>query len=107
MTPSAAKNRLRSFELIAKHIRQGLDGTPFHWSNGQYRAFKPKAETMGFTLITRTGIEREGHQLKRTARPVGSAYLTAPIKKDVDLYVLEVACTQRALRKKTDNEDQS
>lgn len=94
MTPSLAKSRLGSFELIAKHIRQGLDSTPFHWSNGQYRAFKAKAEAMGFTLVTKTGVKKEGRELKRTARPVGTAYITAPIKKDVDLYVLEVHCKE-------------
>ncbi len=51
---------------------------------------RPVLESLGFTLVSRTYIEKHGWELKRNQNPVGQVYYTAPISRMVDVYVLEV-----------------
>ena len=94
VSPSVIQNRLASYRKIVDAISRGLSGQPFHWTNGEFEAYRPKAYVMGFTLVTKTRIEKTGYRLKRGARPVGTAYFRSPISRDIDLYVLECQAVQ-------------
>jgi len=89
VSPSVIQARLASYRKIIDAISRGLSGKPFHWTNGEYEAYRAKAYVMGFTLVTRTKLEKTGCRLKRGVRPVGTAYFRSPISRDIDLYVLE------------------
>ena len=86
-------NIQRLHELLGI-VLNGLDGQPFSWGDGQRQAWVPILKAAGVTLITKTQIEKHGYRLKRGAKPVGSAYFGAPIKRYADLYVLEVQCVK-------------
>lgn len=91
MNPKQRIERL--YELIST-VLAGLEGNRFAWGNGQRLAWVPLLREAGITLVTKTQIEKRDLVLKRNAKPVGSAYFGAPIKRYADLYVLEVQTTK-------------
>jgi hypothetical protein len=89
VSPSEIKSKLGSWRHIAQVIIDGLEGKPFCWSNGELEAYRPKAQQMGITLVTKTQIKKLGYRLKNGVKPVGNGYFKAPISRSADLYVLE------------------
>lgn len=88
-SPSVIKGRLNSWQYIAQAIKDGLEGKTFVWTAGELEAYRPKAKTMGATLVTKSQIARMGYRIKRGAKPVGNGYFRSPISKSANLYVLE------------------
>lgn len=93
--PSNTKRSLQTWLHVATAIIDGLNGKPFSWSGGEFSAYRPKAEAMGITLVTKTRIAKMGRRLKRGAAPVGNGYFGAPISRRADLYVLECQTVKR------------
>lgn len=88
------KQHLQTLHDLLGIVLNSLDGgQPFCWGNGQRMAWVPMLKEVGVTLVTKNQIEKRGFRLKRGVKPVGSAYFGAPIKRQCDLYVLEVQCT--------------
>jgi hypothetical protein len=87
--PSEIKNNLTTWQYVANAIIDGLNGEPFSWNGGEFASYRPKAEAMGITLVTKTRIDKMGRRLKRGAKPVGKGYFSAPISRRADLYVME------------------
>lgn len=99
--PSEIKNRLGSWYHVATEIRNGLDGYPFSWTDGERVAYTEKARAMGVTLVTQNWLKKNGYRLRRGAKHVGTAYFKAPISNTGKLYVLECHAV------KVDEEDKS
>lgn len=89
ISPSEIKDKLASWSHVANQIINGLSGKPFSWCGGEFDAYKPKAQQMGITLVTKTQVEKLGYRLKKNAEPVGTGYFKAPISRSANLYVLE------------------
>lgn len=89
VSPSEIKGKLDSWRYVAQAIKDGLEGKPFSWCGGEFDAYKPKAQQMGITLVTKTQIKKMGYRLKKNVKPVGNGYFKSPISRSADLYVLE------------------
>ena len=92
VSPSAMAKRAASFWLVAQQIADGLRGAPFRWGEGERRHYVAKAAALGVTLVTVSGAKKMGRALRKGAKPVGTAYFGAPIRRHADLYVLECQC---------------
>ena len=95
VAPSAVLRRIESLRHVATQIYDGLSGHPFQWGAGQREAWVPIAQQLGLTLVTRSHADRLGYAIKRGAKPVGSAYFRAPLKRTAQLYVLECQCVKQ------------
>lgn len=95
VTPSVVLSRIESLRHVATQIYDGLSGHPFQWGDGQRTAWTPIAQQLGLTLVTRSHADRLGYAIKRNAKPVGSAYFRAPLKRTAQLYVLECQCVKQ------------
>ena len=95
VAPSAVLRRIESLRHVAMQIANGLEGQPFQWGAGQREAWTPLAKQLGLTLVTRSHADRLGYAIKRGAKPVGSAYFRAPLKRTAQLYVLECQCVKQ------------
>lgn len=63
-----------SWAYVANAIVDGLmNGKPFAWGVGEWKAYNKKAETMGFTLCSKTKAARMGYTIKQSAKPIGTA----------------------------------
>ena len=93
--PSAIVRRLDCFRGVAKQIKDGLAGTPFHWNGAEGDDNVMWAEAMGLHLVTATQITKRGYRLKRRGQAVGWRYFAAPIRKSHALYVLECQAVHR------------
>lgn len=93
-SPKQCKDRIDTICTVLLQIQNGLEGKPFSWGDAQRRAFCKIAEGNGFKLVSLNWINQNGYKLKRGASPAGSAYFGAPIKKEVDLYVLSCQCVK-------------
>lgn len=89
-----SKKRIERIHELTGIVLDGLNGNTFSWGDGQRTSWVPILREIGITLITKTQIQKRGLVLKRGAKPVGTAYFGAPIKRYADLYVLEVQCTK-------------
>ena len=99
-TPYAVKKRLDTLVSIADQIQRGLDGQPFRWGDTERKAYTPKAAALGITLVTKTGMQKLGRELRLGAKAVGEAYFGAPLSKTVALYVLECQTKPAAVKPK-------
>lgn len=89
--PSQVVRQIEARQRVLNMIKRGLDGgaSMNSWGSGEYDAYKTLAAGMGFTMITRTGAEKRGYSLKRTAKPIAFAYFPAPIQQSHPIYLLE------------------
>lgn len=73
-------------ELLA-----GASGAkPFYWGETEGQSKMAWLARAGFVLVSKTKLEKGGHQLKKGAKPVGRVYYGAPLKVKADLYLLGV-----------------
>jgi hypothetical protein len=86
------EKQLIRLHQLTNTILQGLDGSPFHWGQGERWAYTPMLKKIGITLVTRTQIDKRGYRLKRSQNPVGTTYFGTPIDKEADVFVLEIQC---------------
>ncbi|GAA5527612.1 hypothetical protein [Herpetosiphon gulosus] len=91
-SPSAVLARIETITRVLQDVVQGLQGKPFHWGGGQREHWMPLLATMGFHLITKTQIAKQGYRLKRGAQPVGTVYYDAPLQRYADVYLRECQC---------------
>lgn len=78
----------RLADLLALIERALSEKRPvFHWCDGARKPWTRLLRQAGVVLMTPTAMLRRGHEPKRGARPVGTAYFGAPIKQDGELYV--------------------
>ena len=89
--------RLEYIRGAVSELLGGLNGTPFRWGDAERSSKEPILSKMGFVLVSKSKLERGGHELKRNAKPVGQAYFGAPLKVWADLYLLDVQ-THRVLK---------
>ena len=89
-SPSVFKKRLiKKYHLLSDIIDCMDKGYHVFWGDGERHAYTANLATMGVTLRTKTWIKNNGWQLKTRQKPVVSAYFSAPICKNCDLYILE------------------
>ncbi len=86
-SPSEIKRRAVASVKVAQLIIAGLEGKPFSWGSGEWKAYSRIARRMGYDLITKTYARRLGYQLRAKARPIGSAYFGS--KRYGQVYILE------------------
>jgi hypothetical protein len=95
-TPGDMRGHLAAFIHVAEMLSDGLAGKrQFHWGDGERQAYTVKAAALGATLVSRNQIKKQGYELKRNAKPVGTAYFGAPIQRATDLFILESQCKRR------------
>lgn len=70
---------------------------PFSWGHTERQAKMYLLRRLGFVLVSKSKLEKGGHELKRGAKPLGKAYYKAPLKLYADLYLLGVQ-TRRTLK---------
>lgn len=93
-TPSNAIESLQRYVATANIIIAALNGKPFHWNSVEAEWHTFRAKMMGFTLVSKTRVTKLGYYVKRGAKPAGSMYFTAPIARQVPVYVLEAQCAK-------------
>lgn len=84
------QDHLDKFGQLAHELDMALDGNPLvEWgdSEGYYKT--QRAKQMGLTITTQAAAERRGYRLKRNAKPIGTRYFRSPIKRDINIYILE------------------
>jgi hypothetical protein len=95
------KRELEQLQYIQKAITElelGLIGAKgFIWGETEGRSKMGWLSRLGFVLVSKSKLEKGGHELKKGAKPVGTTYYGAPIKRYTDLYLLNVQ-TKRALK---------
>jgi hypothetical protein len=80
--------RLGRVTEAVNQLRAGLEGKPFSWGAHEADSKQPLLERLGYVLVSKTKLEKGGHELKRGAKPVGKRYYNAPLKRYADLYLL-------------------
>lgn len=83
----------RRIETIKEFI-DALRGVVFVWGSDEHRIKGAILAEMGIHLVTKTGAQKQGYELRKRAKRIGRAYYTAPIRKYCDLYVLEMHFTE-------------
>ena len=73
----------------------GLSGEkPFSWGDAERKSKTAWLSRLGFVLVSKSKLERGGHELKRGMKPVGCAYYKAPLSRHADLYLLGIQTTR-------------
>jgi hypothetical protein len=88
-TVTELRRRMASIARWTKVLEDGLNGRPHSLGDGEGRAFSKRMSELGIELYSKSRAQKEGLSPKRGAKPVVTRYFSAPIQKDIGLYVLE------------------
>lgn len=103
-SPNEVLKGIKQKMMILHELEQGLNGQrKYRWGENALRWWLPWLADLGFTLKSRTALEREGYRLKRDAKPVVEVYFPAPIGDYCEMYILEC----HAVKKNDGNSDWS
>jgi hypothetical protein len=90
-----SKNEMIRLRDTLNEVIRGLGGKPFKW-NGSERARRRRLlEAADVRVMTRTGIAKAGHRLKRGAKPIGQVYFGAPLSRYAEVFLLDVQTTPK------------